>query len=270
VFFEALGIKWWYEPEGFSLRYDYKEFVANWAIPFTMMEDVPLYESLRQTFRHLDGKEYWYLPDFYLPELNYWIEIKGRNPKREEIEKAFLLNQLALNASKKKIAGAKTDAERLSAIKEFTQQGMYIIYGDVPWPHPQKKGNIFGYRGFAEGSVFTTLGIEPPIKEKEYRHLLRGSLNLCWQECPLCLKIGIWKIGEPFCQNCHMKVAFHIRGHLASYPVISEAGKKPLAALALAKDLMNPEFFASGHKSRRLQKAYSAARSARFEHGESP
>jgi hypothetical protein len=271
VFFETLGIKWWYEPEGFSLRYDYKEFVANWAIPFTKMEDVPLYESLRQTFKHLDGKEYSYLPDFYLPELNYWIEVKGPNPTREEIEKAFMLNQLALNASKKKIAGAKTDAERLSAIKEFTHQGVYIIYGDVPYPYPsQKKGNIFGYRGFAEGSIFNLLGLETPIKEKEYRDLLRGSLKLCWQECPLCLKIGIWKIGEPFCQACHTKVAGHIQNHLASYPVISEAGTKPLDSLALAKDLMNPEFFASGHKSPRLQKAYREAKSARFEHGESP
>jgi hypothetical protein len=267
VFFEALGIKWWYEPEGFSLRYDYKEFVANWAIPFTMLEEVPLYESLRQTFRHLDGKEYWYLPDFYLPELNYWIEIKGRKPKREEVEKAFLLNQLALNASKKKMAGAKTAAERQSALTEFMNQGMYIIYGDVPWPHPSQKGNIFGFRGSAVGSVFTLLDIEPRIKEPEYRGLLRGSLRLCWQECPLCLKIGIGKIGEPFCQSCHTKVAFHIRNYLASYPVMGEAGTKPLD---LAKDLMNPEFFASGHKSPRLQQAYSAARSARFEHGESP
>jgi hypothetical protein len=265
VFFDNLGIKWWYEPEGFSLRYDYKEFVANWDF-LKVPEVEPLYERLRQTFKHLDGKDYSYLPDFYLPELNYWIEVKGPNPNRKEIEKAFMLNQLALNASKKKIAGAKTDVERQSAIREFIDQGVYIIYGDIPWPFPEN-GNIFGYRGFAKGSVFTLLDIEPPIKEPEYRGLLHGSLRLCWQECPLCLKIGIWKIGEPFCQNCHMKVAFHIKKHLESYPVISEAGT---TSLDLTKDLMNPEFFTSGHKSPRLQKSYSAARSARFEHGESP
>src|SRR5215210_7860944 len=93
VFFDNLGIKWWYEPEGFSLRYDYKEFVANWDF-LKVPEVEPLYERLRQTFKHLDGKDYSYLPDFYLPELNYWIEVKGPNPNREEIEKAFLLNQL--------------------------------------------------------------------------------------------------------------------------------------------------------------------------------
>ena len=42
VFFDALGIKYLYEPEGFELR---------------------------------DGS--YYLPDFYLPELKTWVEIKG-------------------------------------------------------------------------------------------------------------------------------------------------------------------------------------------------
>jgi hypothetical protein len=275
VFFEALGIKWWYEPEGFSLRYDYKEFVANRAILLEMTGDEPLYEILRQTFKHLDGKEYSYLPDFYLPELNYWIEVKGPNPNREEIEKAFMLNQLALNSSKEKIAGAKTDAERMRAIQEVIHQGVYIIYGDVPWPYPSQKGGIFGYSGFDSGSVALALlrmakagAEEPPIKEPEYRGLLRGSLRLCWQECPLCLKVGIGKIGEPFCRNCHDGVAAHLANYLAArHPVISEVGTK---ALGLSKDLMNPEFFASGHKSPRLQQAYREARSARFEHGESP
>jgi len=41
-------------------------------------------------------------------------------------------------------------------------------------------------------------------------------------------------------------------------------------AMELTKSLMNPEFFTSGHKSPKLQEAYNAARSARFEHGQSP
>jgi len=45
VFFDALGIKYYYEHEGFDL-----------------------------------GDAGWYLPDFWLPELKTWIEIKG-NPE---------------------------------------------------------------------------------------------------------------------------------------------------------------------------------------------
>jgi hypothetical protein len=41
-------------------------------------------------------------------------------------------------------------------------------------------------------------------------------------------------------------------------------------ALELTKGLMNPEFFTAGHKSPKLREAYSTARSARFEHGQSP
>jgi hypothetical protein len=309
VFFQTLGIKWWYEPEGFSLQFDYEDFAADWEqfAPFwaTVRERMVtdehelLSESLPQTFKHLDGKEYSYLPDFYLPEFNYWIEIKGPNPTREEMEKAFLLDHMAMKAGKKKVDEAKTRAEVVSAINEVEQRGVYIIYGDIPWPHPSQSGNICGYRGFESGSTFfdilrraKAVAGEPPLKEREYRGLLYGSLRLCWQECPLCLKIGIEKIGAPFCQSCHRKVAGHIRNHLASYPVISEAGPQDtsnlvmrniawtfdeddpnptsIKAMELTKDLMNPEFFASGHKSPRLQKAYSAARSAQWEHGKSP
>lgn len=52
VFFDTLGIAYQYEVEGFDL------------------------EGL------------WYLPDFWLPELNCWIEIKGTRPTEEEQEKA--------------------------------------------------------------------------------------------------------------------------------------------------------------------------------------
>lgn len=51
VFFDALGIKYLYEPEGFDL-----------------------------------GDELWYLPDFYLPEVDggLWVEVKGVMDKLSE------------------------------------------------------------------------------------------------------------------------------------------------------------------------------------------
>lgn len=52
VFFDALGIRWEYEPEGFDL--------GGWG---------------------------WYLPDFYLPEWGAWIEIKPALPTDEEYTK---------------------------------------------------------------------------------------------------------------------------------------------------------------------------------------
>lgn len=55
VFFKKLGIKYEYEKEGFNL----------------------------------DGN--WYLPDFWLPNQQCWIEIKGEEPTAEEIEIASKL-----------------------------------------------------------------------------------------------------------------------------------------------------------------------------------
>jgi len=288
VFFETLGIKWWHEPEGFSLRFDYSDFAK------TEFRE----RSVPQTFGRLDGKEYWYLPDFYLPELNYWFEIKGPNPTREDTEKAFMLEHMAWITSVEKERKTKHGTKFWNKLDKAHELGVFITYGDIPWPFPEK-GNILGYGAIWDsGSRFLmrlaweeerlagggAVSVEESERwTNEERKLLRGRLNLCWQECPLCLKIGIGYIGEPFCESCHDKIAEHIEAHLAEYPVISEAetshrtqknAKLPNAwnvqAMKLTRSLMNPEFFTSGHKSPRLQKAYSAARSARFEHGESP
>lgn len=52
VFFDAAGIRYEYEPEGFNL-----------------------------------GDGYYYLPDFYLPDYDVWVEIKGKQLTGEEREK---------------------------------------------------------------------------------------------------------------------------------------------------------------------------------------
>jgi hypothetical protein len=48
VFFNAIGLRYEYEKEGFDL----------------------------------DGV--WYLPDFFLPEIGYWLEVKGADPSMDE------------------------------------------------------------------------------------------------------------------------------------------------------------------------------------------
>ena len=52
VFMDILGIEYRYEPEGFDL-----------------------------------GNGLWYLPDFYLPRTNAWVEVKGFKPSKTDIEK---------------------------------------------------------------------------------------------------------------------------------------------------------------------------------------
>ena len=58
VFFDAAGIKYQYEPEGFDL-----------------------------------GDGIRYLPDFYLPEDDVWVEIKGKTPDEKDVEKMLRFGQ---------------------------------------------------------------------------------------------------------------------------------------------------------------------------------
>jgi hypothetical protein len=60
VFFDTLGIEYRYEEDGFDLN----------------------------------GT--WYLPDFWLPKHNCWIEIKGQRPTEDEERKADLLAQVIM------------------------------------------------------------------------------------------------------------------------------------------------------------------------------
>lgn len=59
VFFDAVGLKWEYEKEGFDL----------------------------------EGT--WYLPDFWLPDWHLWVEIKGATPTHDEKKKCQFLAKLS-------------------------------------------------------------------------------------------------------------------------------------------------------------------------------
>lgn len=71
VFFDTLGIRWEYEKEGYQL------------------DDMLLPDDITGEMCKLKGS--WYLPDFWLPEQNLWVEIKGQEPTDEEIIKIKLL-----------------------------------------------------------------------------------------------------------------------------------------------------------------------------------
>ncbi len=58
VFFDALGVKWEYEKEGYDL-----------------------------------GRDGWYLPDFWLTDWQMWVEVKGTDLTEDVVHKAFSLMQ---------------------------------------------------------------------------------------------------------------------------------------------------------------------------------
>jgi hypothetical protein len=108
VFYETLGIRWEYEKEGFDL-----------------------------------GSGVLYLPDFYIPHLNCWVEIKGE-----------------------KIGGCATKCETLA---ELSGQNVYIFYGTIRDNLEHPNGNVFfgdcggvwdGYYWWCECNQCGKFGIE--------------------------------------------------------------------------------------------------------------
>ncbi len=213
VFFNTLGIEYQYEKEGYHL--------SPWGDPylpdFSYSPDLP------------------YLPDFFLPDLGYWIEVKGKAPTEAEQRKASFFNyELALDDD-----------------PEISQQRLYIVYGNIPWPYP-KAGQIVGY------AVCEQVGRDPDEEDG-----WGGLWGLCWQQCPVCERFGIGRLNRVFCRECPRALVDELAGK------ISERGNW-LGAEELARDLLNLAPLRSGHTSANLRRAYKAARSARFEWGAVP
>lgn len=78
VFFDALGIAWLYEPEGFEIS-----FSKN------------LGDIFDPKFVDLSSK---YLPDFYLPDLGLYMEVKGTSATQDERAKCDALAQMTQRA----------------------------------------------------------------------------------------------------------------------------------------------------------------------------
>lgn len=161
VFFDTLGVPWQYEPQGFDL----------------------------------DGHRY--LPDFWLPSLNAWYEVKGRPPTEHEENLARKLG-------------------------EGTGCTVYIAWGDIP-RNPSDFGTSGDWYGLA-APEHQQWGITP---------FPNWDIDYAWCVCPQCGKFGI---------------EFEARGER----VCRLSGDK-----------------GRNGNDRRLLAAYQAARSARFEHGQS-
>jgi hypothetical protein len=93
VFFDSLGIEYWYEHEGYELS--------------------------------INGDSVFYLPDFYLPRLDCFIEVKGEKPVYEETEKAY-------------------------GLTEATGKKVYILWGKVDCPDNVRSGSNDGHYVYHE------------------------------------------------------------------------------------------------------------------------
>ncbi len=174
VFFDALDIEWEYEKEG---------YILSQIIGKSDFEDVDDLAS-----------DLHYLPDFWLPKLNIFVEVKGEEPN---------------------------DVERLKAtrLSYFSNKNVLLV-GAIP----------------IQDEYFT--GCKNDGQYKGYYYFSSGGMDLPYYFCEsmCCGQIGVqWEACSDRINCCEK----------------NRTGTKE-----------------NDHFSKRLTKAYDAARSARFEHGE--
>jgi hypothetical protein len=130
VFFDALGVRWEYEKEGYDL-----------------------------------SPAGWYLPDFWLPDQECWIEIKPESPSLEEEKKAH-------------------------ALANGTQHTVYVFWGQIPVPFDI--ANLDAETDSAFAYFPNTPGHDCEAREIGCSACLGGWDNFHkWCECTECGMLGI-------------------------------------------------------------------------------
>jgi hypothetical protein len=196
AFWDHLAIEWHYEYQGFTLA------------PFG----------------------YRYRPDFYLPELGYWIEVKPKDPDEKAQRKTYIFNY-GLSQSKDPVK---------------SKERAFVLHGGIPWQYP-KQGNIIGY----------SAGLD--VEE------IQAQRDFCWQMCPLCQQVMIGRINTMSCIGCREELGVLVDDALDCVEGIPAFDKAVDIVPAMVSGAVNTEFFRSGHKAQMLQEAYAAARSTQFD-----
>lgn len=220
---------------------------ARWAVFFDSLL-IP-YQYEKEGFI-LDG-DISYLPDFYLPEFGggMWIEIKGKVPTNLEIEKAYLL-------------------------AKQTNQHVAIIWGNIGQPlleiRPSAKRQ-FKWR-LHDGSIGIVFN---PVKNKSKNNLIKDNVYCDMSVCA-------WSLQENDLDTLDFWPIYVAESELPPQAKIGDQKIKDIfASIGQFNTYITP-IFPSGFMFRSymgpgrspfapmLTMAYTNARSARFEHRETP
>jgi hypothetical protein len=200
VFFDAAGIEWSYEDEGWTLPGGRGYILGDEHQKFAK-------ETLL------------YLPDFYLPQQECWIEIKGGMPN------------------------AKECAAMLRLVYPTGRVG-FIFWGDIPMPAEE-----LGVDYEVDDYTASALAFRPTEEGSGGGWTVYEEHDNMWCECPVCGLLGITYHGAVEELPC------------ACFDYV------PGWWMGLSGATVPRVFNAT---SPRLMEAYTAARGARFEHGERP
>ncbi len=146
VFFDTLGIEWEYEPQGYKIGNGIPEgepicTYSDGSVGFTGWEkeykkSIGI-EVVSERISEGEGYE-WYLPDFWLPDLNVWAEVKGNASISvfQTITKAIdafshhtLPNLVNYNEGRLKDIGGLLVLGDIPRSDRFSRAGSHILFG---------------------------------------------------------------------------------------------------------------------------------------------
>lgn len=197
VFLDSLGVPYEYEPEGFRL-----------------------------------GRVH-YLPDFWLPEQQLWLEIKPTDPDVDINPDAYLRQCLLADASGFPVATIVGTPSIPVWGEPVNEQDWHYI--NIPADSPR---------------TLSSMGVPAHVIQKHYggsdEFWFWDSYDHWWCECPKCGRIGLTYEGRASLLPCNCIPSPQYR------------------------TIRDPQDNSYSFDTARIVAACTAARSARFEHGESP
>lgn len=249
VFFDVAGIPWQYEVEGFDLSSVQAptDVKGLWFHELGERGHLTYKDIVRMKQAEVvnegpdEGSSMWYLPDFYLPEQDAWVEVKGSEPSLRERR---LMERLVWATRKR------------GYIFWDIRPPSEVLRSRLPVDFDRKSGLCYSvienFEAFLERKNVIGTYDEPwvrgmfEIRRDEPKPILVGLYRGQWCECPKCGMLDIAPEGEAEFMSCGcMSVPFDdVTEMIANRPEVYYTDDSP-----------------------RLMRAYMAARQVRFEHG---
>jgi len=227
---------------------------ARWAVFFNYLK--VKYEYEYEGFE-IDGIRY--LPDFWLPEQDSWLEIKGKEPTHDEKLKAMLLAK----------------GSRKNVFMSIGSPWLQTLDLDIDDIHEKYKKSEYRIMGFFGDHTNIKSPVLKDFHIERFRLLADFLAERKNEGYKFSHPIPSFEISESVISLLiDLDCEYYMQKHGKPHPTYEYRDKDEKILWAIIDDKLLPEVFTAILEKEfihpKLLGAYNTARGARFEHGESP